>query len=92
MDKETIISEAASSVVLNRVNDDSILMKLVCLSFAVFVRVPNKIPAWEIQIYKYSYDGNRLSGKTCNVGSIQMEYPVTFGEQFNLTYKLNIKN
>ena len=52
MDGETvrICLEAASSVVLNRVNDDKDVYH-------------KKNPGWEIQIYKYGYDGNRLLEK-----------------------------
>ena len=66
MDGETvrIILEAAFSVVLKRVNDDK--------------DVYQKNPTWEIQIYKYGYDWNRLLKKTSNVGSIRYGVPSIF--------------
>ena len=80
MDGETvrIILEAGPSVVLKRVNDDK--------------DVYQKNPTWEIQIYKYGYDGNRLFKKTSNIGSIRNEVPSIFWRTVQPHVQVKLKN
>ena len=80
MDRETIhiITEAASSVVLKKVNGDKDLYQTKFLH------------------EKAKFTNTVMMGidspeKLAMLDKFAMEYPVTFGEQFNLTYKLNIK-
>ena len=76
MDGETIwiISEAASLVVLKRVNDDKDLYQTNFLH------------------EKFKFTNTAMMGtdspkKLAMLDQFAMEYPVTFGEQFNHTYK-----